>query len=123
MIPGLVTQDREAIVQLRLRGPQGQEIDVDAVLDTGFTEYLTLPRAETTALGLRRLFTDKLTLADGSVVSIDLYDCIVDWDGQSRTVVVHCLDGKPLLGMSLLQDHLLSMAVVDGGAVTINAIP
>jgi clan AA aspartic protease len=123
VIPGLVTRDRQAIVRLRLRGPQGLEVEVDAVLDTGFTEYLALPRAWTMALGLHRLFTDRLMLADGSAVSVDLYDCIVDWDGQQRTIVVHCLEGSPLLGMSLLYDYLLTMEVVDGGTVTIDAIP
>ena len=33
----------EAVVQLRVRGPGGAVLDVDAVIDSGFTASLTLP--------------------------------------------------------------------------------
>jgi hypothetical protein len=36
MITGVVRPSREAIVGLRLRGTNAVEIDVEAVLDTGF---------------------------------------------------------------------------------------
>ena len=35
MIRGVVNARREAIVRLRVRGPAGTEIDVDAVIDSG----------------------------------------------------------------------------------------
>jgi predicted aspartyl protease len=123
MITGVVTHNREAIVTLTLRGSQGLEADIDAVLDTGFTEYLSLPQVWVAALALTYLFTDDVTLADGAIVQVNLYECIVVWDGQDRTVPVHCLEGSPLIGMSLIYDHLLTMQVVDGGPVTIDPIP
>jgi predicted aspartyl protease len=62
MITGHVTADREAIVRLKLRGTNGVEAEVEAVLDTGFTEYLSLPQNWVTALALPLLFTDQMTL-------------------------------------------------------------
>jgi len=43
MIIGAVTADREAVVKLEVRGPAGTKAEVEFVLDTGFTEYLTKP--------------------------------------------------------------------------------
>ncbi len=64
-----------------------------------------------------------MTLADGGVVGVDLYEGFVLWDNQDRRVIVHCLEGAPLIGMSLFVDHLLTIAVVDGGRVTLDALP
>ena len=123
MITGVVRPSREAIVGLRLRGTNTVEIDVEAVLDTGFTEYLTLPLALVNSLALPRVNTDKVILADGNTVGVDLYEGVVIWDAQERAIIVHCMEGSPLIGMSLLYDHLMTMEVVDSGPVSIDAIP
>src|ERR1700720_855122 len=99
MITGVVSRDREAIVRLRVRGPQGVELEIDTVLDTGFTEYLTLPQSSVAGLSLSWLFTEDVTLADGGLVPVGVFECVVDWDGQQRSCGVHCLEGSPLLGM------------------------
>ena len=36
MITGTVTSHREAIIRLIVRGPSGQEEEIEAVIDTGF---------------------------------------------------------------------------------------
>lgn len=123
MITGAVTVNREAVVRLTLRGPRGTEVEIDVVIDTGFTEDLTLPQAWVRTLGFPYVETNTLFLADGTTISVDLYEGAVVWDGQERMIVVHCMEGSPLLGMSLLYDYLLAMKVVDGGPVTIDAIP
>jgi clan AA aspartic protease len=123
MIQGVVMQRREAIVRLEIRGAQGLDVGIDAVLDTGFTEYLSLPRTWITALALTYLFTDAVILADGSKIGVDLFECVVIWDGQERAVTVHCMEGMPLIGMSLLYDYLLTMEVIDGGNVTLAPMP
>jgi len=45
------------------------------------------------------------------------------WDGRARLVSVHTAQGAPLIGVSLLYDHLLTVEVFDGGAVTIEPLP
>ena len=55
MIVGEVTPNREAILRLTLRGLGGQEAVVEAVVDTGFTEYLTLPEETIATLDLLSL--------------------------------------------------------------------
>lgn len=43
MIEGEVTPYREATILLPLLGASGQSVEVEAVLGTGFTDFLTLP--------------------------------------------------------------------------------
>ncbi len=119
MITGVVTDGREAIVQARVRGPQAVEQVMDAVLDTGFTEEISLPQARVDALGLPLIELDEVTLADDSTIEVGLYEGTVLWDGQERRVIVHCLEGTPLIGMSLIYAYLLTMQVMAGGRVTL----
>jgi predicted aspartyl protease len=52
MITGIITAAREAVIRMVVRGPSGHEVTVDAVIDTGFTGWLTLPPALIGTLGL-----------------------------------------------------------------------
>ena len=54
MIRGVVNVRREAIVPLRMRGPGGDELTLDGIVDSGFTAALALPTAVVAALGLAR---------------------------------------------------------------------
>ena len=62
-------------------------------------------------------------LADGRVESFDVDVATVIWDGQPRTVEVEAADTEPLVGMSLLEHHALRIDVLNGGMVTITALP
>ena len=52
MIEGAVNAAHEAVVGLRVRGPSGRTRDVRAVVDTGFSRFLTVTPAMVTELGL-----------------------------------------------------------------------
>ena len=43
MIEGFVNANLEAVVNVPIRGPAGQTREVEAVIDTGFNGFLTLP--------------------------------------------------------------------------------
>lgn len=122
MITGIVTEGREAIVRLKLRGTNGVEADIETVIDTGFTESFSLPQSWVIALALPMVNTDRVTLADGTIIDVELYEVSLDWEGQERTVIAHCMEGSPLIGMSLLYDHLLTMHVIENGDVNIEPV-
>jgi clan AA aspartic protease len=123
MITGVVNANREAIIRLVVTGPSGQQQNTEAIIDTGFTGFLTLPPARVTALGLPWLSRQPGILADGSVDIFDVYVATVMWDGQPRTVEVEAADTEPLVGMSLLDHHSLQIDVLRGGVVTVSALP
>jgi clan AA aspartic protease len=123
VMTGQVTADREAVVRLTVRGPGGIEREVDAVLDTGFTEYLSLPSSLIAALALPYQYAMPFVLADGSPVRVAVYDGAVVWDGQERVIPVHRTDSDALIGMSLLYGSRLLLDAVGGGPVTITPLP
>ena len=121
MIEGVVNSAYEAVIPLSLRGPAGQAQEVEAVIDTGFTGFVTLPPSLVAELGLVFMGTSEATLADGSEVSFDAYDVTVLWEGQPRDVLIDEADTTPLVGMLLLDRHNLSIDVENGGRVLIQA--
>jgi len=123
MITGIVNANREAMIRLRVRGPQGQEQEIEAIIDTGFNGFLILPPSLITVLGLPRLGRGRAVLANGSEALFDIYETTVIWDGQPRTVEMDAAGTEALVGMSLLYGYDLRIRVVEGGCVTIEASP
>ena len=123
MITGVVTASREAVVQVMVRGAHSPDVPVDAVIDTGFTGFLTLPPPLITMLGLAFAGTTRATLGDGSAIAIDVFAATVVWDNHDRLVTVLAAQGGALVGMSMLCGYRLLLEGADGGAVQIEALP
>lgn len=117
MIAGTV-QNLEPTVPIRVRG-DSMSIDVNAVVDTGFTGELTLPLELVEDLDLE--FDAEMTamLADGTLVQTVSYFGIVEWNGVDRSITVMAGEGDILLGMMLMRGHNLFIEVAEGGAVRI----
>lgn len=81
-----------------------------------------MPPAEIRALALPLLGREAVTLADGSTL-LDVHEGRVDWNGGVRTVRVQAAGPQPLLGTEMLRGHDLTIRMIDGGPVTIAAIP
>lgn len=82
MITGVVTADREAVIGLAVRGPTGQEQQIEAVVDTGFDGWSSLPPALIALLGLPWRRRGRALLADGSESVFDIYEGTVVWEGD-----------------------------------------
>ena len=123
MIQGVVNARLEPTIRLRVRASDGSELDVEAVVNSGFTGSTTLPAAAITALDLVHQSGGRAVLADGSVQQVDVYAAEVHWDGSWRSVLVMEVGGKALVDMRLLVGHELRMAVIPGGAVEITPLP
>ena len=119
MITGIVSADYEAIIRLEVQGPTGQEREVDAVVDTGFNGFLTLPPRLVTTLGLTRRRRGRAILANGSEDIFDIYGVTVLWDGQPRYIETGAVDTTPLVGMALLAGYDLHVQVAIGGHIAI----
>ena len=124
MIEGAVNAALESIVSivaLDLLGPEGRGRRVDAVVDTGFSRFLTLPPSLVAELGLAFAGARLVILADGSEVALDAYAVTVMWDGGPREIVAYAADTTPLIGMAMLGSHSLYVEVESGGRVVIQA--
>ena len=121
MITGVVNTAYQAVITISVQGPAGRTREIEAVVDTGFNRFLTLPRALTAELGLRYQSRGQVILADGSNADFEVYGAIVLWDGKPKPVDVFLADAVPLVGMAMLDGYDLSVEVVDGGHVAIRS--
>ena len=122
MMQGYVNQNYEAMLSLVVRN--GDKLkSITAVIDTGFTGFLSLPIAAIRELELSWSYRDRATLGDGSEVLFDIYDGMVIWGGQYREIEINAAETEPLIGMSLLRGYRLQVDTVQGGLVTISELP
>lgn len=122
MIEGVVNSAREAVVPLTVANTAGRTRPIDAVIDTGFSGFLTLPEALVSELRLPFVTRGRATLANGSEDFFDIHNAVVIWDGQPRQVLTDVADTAPLAGMSLLDGHSLFVEVEEGGRVAIQTV-
>lgn len=122
MIFGFVNDNCEAIIKIAVGHANSPKIMINAVIDTGFTSFLSLPLSTITALGLPWSCRDFGTLGDGSEVIFEIYTASVIWDGQIKIVDVVASESDPLVGMSLLYGFKVQIETVENGTVRIEAL-
>jgi clan AA aspartic protease len=123
MITGIVNARGEAIVRVVVGDLGNQRLMVDAVIDTGYTGYLTLPPLAITALDLPWRGSEEGTLGDGSTRMFDVYSATINWDGAYRTIKVNESDADSLLGVGLLYGYEVCIQTINRGTVLIKALP
>ena len=119
MISGTVTATREAVVQLQVQDMEGEIHLFDAVVDTGFDGWLSLPTDFILQLGLKWLRFGRAILADGSESTFDIYRGAIVWDGVTRSILIYAMDAEPLVGMSIMYGFRSLVEAIDGGKVSI----
>ena len=123
MIEGTVNARREAVVPIVIQGSDGRSLEIEAVVDTGFGGFLTLPAEVAAELNLTFAYFGEVTLADDTVAKLPIHRATVLWDGQPRTIRTHVTGSAPLVGMTLLDGYSLRVDVKVGGRVVIDAAP
>jgi clan AA aspartic protease len=121
MITGKVI-DYEAIIRISICDSSGQVYERDAIIDTGFDGWLSLPSAFITMLGLAWKRRGTAELADGSQSIFNVYEATVIWDEQLLIIPIDEADSEPLVGMSLMEGYELTIQAVNGGIVTLSKI-
>ena len=122
MMFGVVNNNCEAIVKVAVGRIDSPKIAVDAVIDTGFTSFLSLPLSIILDLGLPWHYRGIGTLGDGSEVVFEIYKASAIWDGQDKIIDVAASDADPLVGMGLLYGFKLQLEVIESGRVTLEAL-
>ena len=122
MMYGSVNQSCEVILPVVVKHNNQTQL-IDAVIDTGFSGFLTLPAYVISALNLTWKGRDVATLGDGTSCIFDVYIAIVIWDGQYRTIDINESETTPLIGMRLLRGYDLRIQIIEGGSVRVEALP
>ncbi|MEG4446209.1 clan AA aspartic protease [Microcoleus sp. AT9_B5] len=117
MIAGIVNADFEAIISLSICDSDGKVYIHEAIVDTGFNGWLSLPPDLITQLNLRWKRRGRAILGDGSECVFNIYEAVVVWDGDSMTIPIDEADSEPLVGMSLMEGYQLMVQVFEGGNV------
>jgi clan AA aspartic protease len=121
MIHGIVNQSCEAILPVVVKNDTKTQL-VDAVIDTGFSGFLTLPFSTIAALELVWKGRDVATLGDGTSCIFEVYIAVVIWDGKYRMIDINESETIPLIGMQLLRGYDLRIQAIEGGSVTISLL-
>ena len=122
MIHGKVDAHREARVHLDVIGPDHRTRTIQAVVDTGFNGYLTLPEDRIEDLGLHSAGRRRATLGDGSTITLEGYYAMVLWHDGTRDMTILCSETEPLVGMAMLDGSRLTMDVIDDGDVCVEKL-
>ena len=121
MLTGRIN-DLQARLTVEILDSNGQIKPVEVLLDTGFDGQLSLPVFVVRQLNLGRGVLRFGELADGTNIQFMSYRATVLWDGQRRQVEVIESGNEPLLGMELLRGTRVTLDVLEGGTVTIDAL-
>jgi len=112
----------KAIIQFVVLGENHQRQAIKAVIDTGYTGFLTLPSAIITTLGLTWYMQEEGILGDGSLCMFNVFEATVIWDGQIKSIEINESETDPLVGMGLLDGYELNIQGFAGGLVTIKPL-
>jgi clan AA aspartic protease len=116
---GSVLPDGQAVISVRVRGPNGQIAKVDAVIDTGFNDFLTLPPWVIQRLELVPGEDIRYVLADGAEAGTRQYKGEIEWLGTWRRIFVAEVEANALIGTGMMRGELLTIEMIDGGRVEI----
>ncbi|GAB4457562.1 MAG: hypothetical protein OHK0029_17570 [Armatimonadaceae bacterium] len=121
MIEGEISAEYEMTVPLIIGNARGATETLQCVIDTGFSDYLSIPRSIIQRLDLAQRESRTFFLADNEPVIFDVFIGYVDWDGRERRISVLAAEGTPLIGMRLLRGAVVFTDVRDGGKVLVRA--
>lgn len=106
---GRIADDDSPIVAVTL-SIKSTLVRFDAVLDTGFEGYISVPRKYLVKGGWKKFGTKKYVLADGTRVRFTVYLGDVIFDGKRRTVLALATKSEDiLLGTKLLSGQLCEL--------------
>lgn len=122
MITGFVNVEFEPIIPLSIRRADGKVFTQDAIVETGFNGWLSLPPDLIAELKLPWKRRGRAILGDGSECIFNVYKAVVVWDETLLVIPVDEADSDPLVGMSLMEGYHLTMQVFEGSQVELRKV-
>lgn len=123
MITGTVNRDGDLIAPVRVLDANEYVHRFEAVVDTGFSGYLSLSPRQIRDMGLGPPQPIDMVVANNVTFETSSYPGIVLWRGERRPVQIIESEGTPLIGIALLWGSLLTAEITDNGNVAIGPLP
>ena len=114
---GYINEYLEAIIKVTIFNSVGEAITIDAMVDTGYSGFLALPRNTINELGLSWTGTTEGILADDTEISINVFRGVIVLQDMRAHIDVEEAGRLPLIGMSLLYGQDFEMRVLSGNPV------
>jgi predicted aspartyl protease len=109
MLHGRVDSSGQALVQLTIHGPNGS-VTCDALIDTGFSGSMALPKAVIQQLGLLQHGIQLSRYADGHVGPTYSYWGVLEWlSGARGFEMLESGVDQVIIGAGLLHGQLLTI--------------
>ena len=113
----------EARISVAVAGPSMEFWEVEAVIDTGFSGWLTLPEVAVRGLDLQIYRRRRVRIADNRVTWMLTYRAVAQWQGRQIDILVHQTENpRPLLGTAMLEHCRLTVDMQEGGPVTVTPL-
>jgi clan AA aspartic protease len=108
---GFVDRELRALIDVSVSADRhGDRQSLRVWIDTAFNGGLVIPRPQIALLGLSRASCIEALLADGQLVQLETFSCVIHWFGKVFRTQVVANDGEfPLLGTLLLAGRKLSI--------------
>ena len=114
---------RHALLTVVFSMPPRPDFEIECVIDTGFTDQLTLPQALVDHLALPVKGNMDIDLANGTSIVLPVYEGWIKWVAGLRKVRVLATGPMPLLGTDMMSNCDLFIRFREGGPVTVEASP
>ena len=105
MLVGFFAKDGSPAIRIRVSGPVTDGLEFEAVIDTGFTGFLSIPIVKAFPLGLPLFGTTAITFADGSSQTRLTGAATITFGSESNvgTAILEWSSNDILIGMALLR--------------------
>jgi clan AA aspartic protease len=113
---------RRPLVPVTFLLPNERTETLQCVIDTGFTDFLSLSPAAVAFLGLPFQEQAQVDIADARSVRVPVHTATILWNGSRRTVRVFAMGKRFLLGAELLDKHDVQIEYTEGGRVSIEPL-
>ena len=120
MIQGYVNEKFVPLIRLFVFGTQGQIHEIEAVFDTGYNSFLTLPSDLIDVLGLPKFSEVEVQLADGSRQTALTYLADIMTDKRLFHIEIDPAEGIPLAGMRLFVSYDAALRIEPNGNLSLS---
>lgn len=119
VINGYIDQRGSPVIPVDLFDRQGRLHRVEAMLDTGFDDFLALPTHLVQRLGLVWINRMPMQVATSEWAQFDIYTVDVLWLGNRLPIRVLQTQSEILVGTGLLWESNLTAQFWEGGSVNV----